>query len=107
MFKKSKQKEKKPNPRNEKAAQFFDRNKVFLIMVLLVIIALCSGNIFENRQKEKVDTNVNSEAAQTEPEEYNPDWNFYWSDLIVFVAAGGFCTVMILKEKRKAKEELR
>ena len=42
----------------------------------------------------------------TEPEE-PLQWRFYWIDLWILVVGGGFCSVMIIREKRKAREQLK
>jgi hypothetical protein len=34
-------------------------------------------------------------------------WRFYFIDVIVLVVGGGFCLVMILRQRRKTREELK
>ncbi len=95
-------KSKKPSKRVERAARFVDGNKVFIVMILLVVIGLIGGNFLEKKIPD-----AEQEQAVSEQQSYQPEWHFYWSDLIVLVGAGGFCTVKILHQKKRAKEELR
>lgn len=35
-----------------------------------------------------------------------PAWRFYPSDLVILLVGGGICVIMIMRERKKAKEEL-
>ena len=69
-----------------------------MIAVLAAIALLV--NLVINHDVQKTDTQEN---VQTETDE---SWRFYPVDLVVLGAGGGLCTVMMLREKRRAKEEL-
>ena len=43
-----------------------------------------------------------TEVTETEPEH----WRLYPVDLAVLVVGGGFCTIMIIRERKKAREKL-
>ena len=54
---------------------------------------------------------MNHQVKETEPQETVQSetvegWRFYPIDLVVLGAGGELCVVMILREKRRAKEEL-
>lgn len=94
--------------RKAKAEEYVNGNRIFVIFVAIVIIALVIGNITEKNTKTEPTESKAETAEETETSKEKDDgWQFYWSDLIIFVTAGGFCTFKILQEKRRAKEELR
>lgn len=96
----------KHKERVQKIRNFTEKNKVFTIMAVIAVIFLLSNFFFskDNTEKNLPDT----ETVQAETEENPPkaEWQFYWSDLWILAVGGGFCTVMIIRERRKAKEEL-
>lgn len=85
---------------------FIGRNKVFTIITIIAVVWLLGNFIFS-----KVETNSNTtETPQSQNEvveaEDIPKWQFYPLDFWILLIGGGFCTIMILREKKKAKEEL-
>lgn len=84
---------------------FVSRNKVFTVMAVIAAVWLLGNFIVQ-----KAPTNSNfSETEQTQSEaaeEELPEWQFYPIDFWILLIGGGFCSVMILSEKKKAKEEL-
>lgn len=88
---------------------FVSRNKVFTVIAVIVVVWLLGNFLFSKVNPDsEVDTNSNvsqSEMADAETEQ-TPEWQFYPIDLWILLIGGGFCTVMILREKKKAKEEL-
>ena len=85
---------------------FVAKNKVFTVIAAVVVLWLVGNFLFS-----KVDTNSNFSEMEAQSqsevaEEDTPEWQFYPLDLWILLIGGGFCTVMILREKRKAKEEL-
>lgn len=94
--------------RVEKVKEYTAKNKVFVIIVVCVILFLI-GNSLYTRINEVPDSDVSqSETIATEEvtEDEPLQWRFYWIDLWILLIGGGFCTVMILKERKKAKEGL-
>lgn len=92
--------------RVEKVKGFVGKNKVFTVIAAIVVIWLLGNFVFS-----KVDTSSNFSETEVQSqsevaEENTPEWQFYPLDLWILLIGGGFCTVMILREKRKAKEEL-
>ena len=97
----------KHKERVQKIRNFTEKNKVFVIMALIATVFLLSGLFFSKENDVK-----NIETTQIETDENpqktyeKPQWQFYWSDLYVLLGVGGFCTIMIIKERKKSKEEL-
>ena len=59
----------------------------------------------QSGDSEKVATSSNfSEQPQAAPEESH--WRFYWSDLAVLGIGSAFCGIVIIRERRKARENL-
>lgn len=90
--------------RVEQVKGFVGKNKVFTVMAVIVVVWLLGNFLFS-----KADTNRNfsEEPQQTQSETVEkPEWQFYPIDFWILLIGGGFCTVMIVRERRKAKEEL-
>ena len=79
---------------------FLSSNKLFVVIVCFAAVIIGSGLI----RGEKVELPENS-TAQSE-ESAAPEWRFYPSDLVILLVGGGFCTFMMIRERRKAKEDL-
>lgn len=102
-------------------------NKVFVVgvaIILLVLVFQAIANKDEpdssefiypeeyvqqedgQNDAEKVATssNFSDEAEKMQPEV--PQWRFYWSDLAILGVGSAFCGIMIIKERRKARESL-
>lgn len=94
----------KHNERVQKIKNFTEKNKIFVIMAVIAVIFLFSGFFFS--EENDVKTSETIQAENTEETAENPQWQFYWSDLWVLLGVGGFCTVMIIRERKKLKEEL-
>ena len=86
--------------RAEKVRGYLAKNKAVAVIAVLAAIALLV-NLVVNHDVQKTDT---QETVQTETDE---SWRFYPVDLVVLGAGGGLCAIMMLREKRRAKEELR
>ena len=86
--------------RVEKVRGYLAKNKAVAVIAVLAAIALLV-NLVVNHDVQKTDT---QETVQTETDE---SWRFYPVDLVVLGAGGGLCAIMMLREKRRAKEELR
>ena len=87
--------------RAEKVRGYFAKNKAVTLITVLVAIAVLVNLVSKYQTKEQA--NSKPESVQETEEEH---WRFYPVDLIVLGAGGGFCGGMILREKRRAKEEL-
>ena len=86
--------------RAEKVCGYFAKNKAVAVIAVLAAIAVLVNLVMNHEVQE---TNADTaETVQTADEH----WRFYPVDLIVLGAGGGLCTVMMLQEKRRAKEEL-
>lgn len=94
----------KHNERVQKIKNFTEKNKIFVIMATIAVIFLFSGFFFSKENDVKTSETIQAENAEETAE--NPQWQFYWSDLWVLLGVGGFCTVMIIRERKKLKEEL-
>ncbi len=97
----------KHKERVQKVKNFTEKNKVFVIMAVVTVIFLCSNFFFSKENNDITPETVQSEAMEnTEETASKPQWQFYWTDLWVLLGVGGVCTIMIIRERKKAKEEL-
>ena len=85
--------------RAEKVREYFAGNKAIALITVLFAIAVLVNLVSQYQTQEQTD----SEPETVQEEEH---WRFYPVDLIVLGAGGGICTVMMLREKRRAKEVL-
>lgn len=93
--------------RVSKIKGFVGRNKLFTVIAIITIFWLLLNFIFGKvNHDSKVDTNRSTSQSEIAETEETPKWQFYPIDFWILLIGGGFCTVMILREKKKAKEEL-
>ncbi len=85
--------------RAEKVRGYFSQKRAITLFAILASIALLVSLVMNYQVKETEP----QETVQTETAE---SWRFYPVDLVVLGAGGGLCAVMMLREKRRAKEEL-
>ena len=85
--------------RAEKVRGYFSQKRAITLFAILASIALLISLVMNYQVKETEP----QETIQVSEEEH---WRFYPVDLIVLGAGGGLCAVMMLREKRRAKEEL-
>ena len=89
--------------RVEKVRDFTSHNKVFTAIAVLLIIFLLFRAVpdrtAENENPEQTKVSEETKAEDT-------GWRFYPIDLVVLGVGGGFCSIMIIRERRKAKEGL-
>lgn len=91
----------------QKIRNFTEKNKIFVIMAVIATIFLFSGFFFSKENDVKTLETTQVETAENpQKADEKPQWQFYWSDLYVLLGVGGFCTVMIVRERKKSKEEL-
>ena len=94
---------KKYKERFASVRKFTAKNRLFsLISIALVLFLL--GNAVAHRIGEDKSKPIVSETEVTETEPEH--WRFYPVDLGVLVVGGGFCTIMIIRERKKAREKL-
>ena len=83
--------------RAEKVRGYFSQKRAITLFAILASIALLISLV------------MNHQVKETEPQETvqtTDGWRFYPVDLVVLGVGGGLCAVMMLREKRRAKEEL-
>ena len=85
--------------RAEKVRGYFSQKRAITLFTVLASIALLVSLVMNHQVKE-------TEPQETVQSETVEGWRFYPVDLIVLGAGGGLCAVMMLREKRRAKEEL-
>lgn len=90
--------------RVEKVREFASHNKVFSAIAVLLIVFLLFRTV--NRNTEQPDKAQEEQTVTEESKTEETGWRFYPIDLVVLGVGGGFCTVMIIRERRKAKEGL-
>lgn len=105
--------------RVEKIKNFTNKNKLFTIISVLVLIYLLFNFVSSKKnhvEKSFPETSISdggkpvaeSETNETASDESDePHWKFYWIDLWILGGAGGFCTIMLILERRKAREKLK
>ncbi len=71
---------------------------ILIVFLNFLTVSAYAPDAPESSQAEQTVT------AETETEETG--WRFYPIDLVVLGVGGGFCTIMIIRERRKAKEGL-
>lgn len=80
-------------------------------MFIIIAVVLCLYLLGNAVSKKDATNSTGETAAQTEVteqvQEEEAHWRFYPIDLWVLLIGGGFCTVMIIREKRKARETLK
>ena len=97
--------------RVEKAKNFVNKNKLFTIIAVFAVCYLFVNCLFSKVNSDSfADTEmVQSESSETQEipdEETTMHWQFYWSDLVILAIAGGFCTIMIIRERKKERDNL-
>lgn len=99
--------------RVQKVQEFTEKNKVFtviaIILVIYLVFSLVNGKINGNNDTPNTVSEQSEAVEETsvpETEDDGKHWRFYWIDLWILAGAGGFCTVMIIKERKKAREKL-
>lgn len=55
--------------------------------------------------KDATSSNFSEETEEQKQPEV-PHWRFYWSDLVILGGGAAICGIMIVKERRKARETL-
>jgi hypothetical protein len=97
----------KHRQRVKKVKDFAAKNKVFTVAAAAIVIFLLIGVISNGGKETKTEpTAPPPQEEQARPEE-GETWRFYFIDLWILGIGGGFCFVKILRQRRKAKEELR
>lgn len=82
---------------------FTAKNRLFSLIAIALVLFLIGNSIAHRIGDDKSKPIVSeTEVSETEPEH----WRFYPVDLGVLVVGGGFCTIMILRERKKAREKL-
>lgn len=88
--------------RVEKVRDFASHNKIFTVIVVILIVFLLFRTV--NRNPQQPETEQAEQSVTDETEESG--WRFYPIDLVVLGVGGGFCTIMIIRERKRAKEGL-
>lgn len=88
--------------RVEKVREFTSHNKVFVAIAVILIGFLLFRAVNRDPQQSEKTQDEQSVTEETE----DTGWRFYPIDLVVLGVGGGFCTIMIIRERRKAKEGL-
>lgn len=97
--------------RVEKAKNFVNKNKLFTIIAMFAVCYLFVNFLFSKVNSDSFDDTemVQSESSETQEipdEETTMHWQFYWSDVVILAVTGGFCTIMIIRERKKERDDL-
>ena len=83
--------------------KFTAKNRLFSLIAITLLLFLIGNAVVHRIGDDKSKPIVSeTEITETEPEH----WRFYPVDLGVLVVGGGFCTIMILRERKRAREKL-
>ena len=83
---------------------FTKKNRLFSLIATILILFLL-GNAVIHRIGDHQNKPIVSETEITETEE-PAHWKFYPVDLAILAIGCGFCSVMIIRERKKAREQL-
>lgn len=114
---------KKHMERVDKVKTYAGNNKVFTVAVVVIAAVLIfnavNGNdetppevVSESGENSAIVGNIDGESEIAEVAEVSikdktiEKWRFYYIDVIILVVVGGFCLVMILRERKRTREEL-
>lgn len=93
-----------------KIQQYANRNKIFLIIAAILVIALICGMFSDDKSifdTDNVETTTQTQEVDTEaPANESAKWRFYWIDLGILAVGGGFCSVMIIRDHKKARDTI-
>lgn len=99
--------------RVKKAKNFVNKNKLFTIIAVFAVCYLFMNFLFSKVNSDSFDDTeiemVQGESSETQEipdEETTMHWQFYWSDVVILAVAGGFCTIMIIRERKKERDDL-
>ena len=82
---------------------FTAKNKLFSLIAIALVLFLLGNAVAHRIGDDKSKPIVSeTEVSETEPEH----WRIYPIDLAVLVVGGGFCTIQIIRERKKAREKL-
>ena len=82
---------------------FTVKNRLFSLIAIALVLFLLGNAVAHRIGDDKSKPIVSeTEVTETEPEH----WRFYPVDLAVLVVGGGFCTILIYRERKKAREKL-
>ena len=82
---------------------FTTKNRLFSLIAIALVLFLLGNAVAHRIGDDKSKPIVSeTEVSETEPEH----WRFYPIDLAVLVVGGGFCTIQIIRERKKAREKL-
>ncbi len=87
--------------RVEKVRGYFTQKRAITLFAILAAIALLVSLVMNHQVKES-----DADTQEITASETDESWRLYPVDLVVLGAGGGLCAVMMLREKRRAKEEL-
>ena len=87
--------------RADKVKRFMSKNWLFLMIAIIMCLYLLGTAVQkQNAEPSQEQTEVTQEVQE------ETHWRFYPIDLVVLGVGGGFCSIMITRERRKAKEGL-
>lgn len=98
---------KKYNERANRIERYILKNKFFFITAFVLTIILACSALKNNNEQIPVDseTAVQEQEEETTSKEL-PKWRFYYTDAWILGIGGTICTINIIRERRKAKENL-
>lgn len=96
----------------EKIKNFSKNNKIFVIMATVAILFVFFNSVNgKNNSVNISETSMSENESITQTASNTSNSNethlrFYWSDLWILGIGGGFCIIMIIKERKKGKENI-
>lgn len=91
--------------RVERVRDFATHNKVFVVIAIILIAFLIFSTV-SDKKNETPESSQTEQNVSDETQSEDTGWRFYPIDLVVLGVGGGICSIMIIRERRKAKEGL-
>lgn len=103
----------KHTERVQRIERYIKKNKLFCffaaILIIFLVVTQVKDNLFQGKEpKTSISTEIDTDK-ENESDSTNADtvhWRFYSIDLWILLIGGEFCSIMIVRERRKTKEKL-
>jgi hypothetical protein len=92
--------------RVQRVKVYAGKNKIFTVFAIIAVLFLVGNFLLKKDSTPPEKETEQTEIVEAQTQTQSPTWRFYWLDLGVLAVGGGFCFVMILRQKRKERNEI-